>query len=97
MFPYRRESRATLIPLIQLLSLVLMFALPAIWSARIYTSSPVRYDRVVVKSGDTIWSLVAGRARPGSDVSEIAYDVAAVNHLQGSAQLHPGQTLLIPR
>jgi hypothetical protein len=97
MLPYRRQPRATLIPLIQLVSLVLVFALPAIWGARIYTSSPVHYDRVVVRPGDTVWSLVASRVPTGADVAEAAYNVAVANHLQAGAPLHPGQTLLLPR
>ena len=97
MFPYRRRTRASLVPFIQVLSLVLVFALPVIWGARIYTSSPTRYERVVVHQGDTVWSLVATRAAAGSDVAEAAYDVAAVNHLAAGSQLHPGQVLLIPR
>jgi hypothetical protein len=97
MYPYRRRTRASLIPLIQLLSLVLVFALPVVWGARIYTSSPTRYDRVVVRQGDTVWSLVSSHAVAGADVSEAAYEVAAVNHLAAGSQLHPGQVLLIPR
>jgi hypothetical protein len=97
MFPYRRKSRVSLIPFIQLLSLVLVFALPVIWGARIYTSSPTHYDKVVVRQGDTVWSLVARRAASGSDVAEAAYQVAAVNHLSVGKDLHPGQILLIPR
>ena len=97
MFPYRRKPRASLIPFIQVLSLALVFALPVIWGARIYTSSPTHYDRVVVRPGDTVWSLVAQRARSGADVAEAAYEVAAVNHLAAGKQLHPGQILLIPR
>jgi LysM domain-containing protein len=97
MFPYRRKSRASLIPFIQLLSLVLVFALPVIWGAHIYTSSPTHYDKVVVRQGDTVWSLVARRARAGTDVAEATYEVASVNHLAAGKQLHPGQVLLIPR
>jgi hypothetical protein len=97
MFSYRRKPRVSLIPFIQLLSLVLVFALPAIWGARIYTSSPAHYDKVVVRQGDTVWSIVAHRAKAGTDVSEAAYEVASVNHLAASKQLHPGQVLLIPR
>lgn len=97
MFPYRRKSRVSLIPFIQLLSLVLVFALPVIWGARIYTSSPAHYDKVVVRQGDTVWSLVARRAQAGTDVAQAAYEVASVNHLQTGKDLHPGQVLLIPR
>ena len=97
MFPYRRKPRVSLIPFIQLLSLVLVFALPAIWGARIYTSSPAHYDKVVVRQGDTVWSLVSRRAHAGTDVAEAAYNVAAINHLAAGKQLHPGEVLLIPR
>jgi len=97
MFHYHRKPRASLIPLIQVLSLVLVFALPAIWEARVYTSSPAHYDKVVVREGDTVWSLVAHRAKPGADVSQAAYDVASINHLAAARELHPGQILLIPR
>ena len=97
MFRYRRTQRASLIPFIQVLSLVLVFALPTIWGARIYASSPTRYDKVVVQPGDTVWSLVEHRAKAGTDVAEAAYQVASVNHLAAGTRLHPGQVLLIPR
>jgi hypothetical protein len=92
-----RTSRATLIPFIQVLSLVLVFALPVVWGAHVYTSTPSRYDRVQVRSGDTVWSIVSRRALPGSDVAEAAYTVAQVNHLAAQSRLQPGQILLVPR
>ena len=91
------SSRATLIPLIQFLSLVLVFALPVVWGARVYTSTPANYARVTVASGDTVWGLVARRAAPGSDIAESAYRVAQINHLSPKSRLHAGQVLLIPR
>jgi len=97
MFPYRRKSRVSLIPFIQLLSLVLVFALPVIWGARIYTFSPTRYDKVTVRPGDTVWSLVSHHVQAGGDVAEAAYEVASVNHLRPGSELRPGQVLLIPR
>jgi Tfp pilus assembly protein FimV len=92
-----RASRATLIPFIQVLSLALVFALPVVWGAHVYTSTPSRYDRVVVRSGDTVWSIVAKRAVPGGDVAEAAYAVSQVNHLAAQSRLQPGQVLLVPR
>jgi hypothetical protein len=97
MFRYRRTQRVSLIPFIQALSLVLVFALPTIWGARIYASSPTHYDKVIVQPGDTVWSLVARRAKAGSDVAEAAYEVSSLNHLATGKQLHPGEVLLIPR
>jgi hypothetical protein len=92
-----RRPRASLVPFIQVLSLILVFALPVIWGARVYTSTPSRYDRVEVQRGDTVWSIVAKRAVPGSDVAEAAYTVAQVNHLAAQSRLQPGQVLLVPR
>src|SRR6516225_5658843 len=97
MYLYRRRSRVTLIPLIQLLSLVLVFALPVVWASQVFTSSPARYDKVVVARGDTVWSLAAQRSQPGADINEAAYNVISVNHLKADANLQPGQVLLIPR
>ena len=97
MYSYRRRSRVTLIPLIQLLSLVLVFALPVVWASQVFTSSPARFDKVTVARGDTVWSLVARRSQPGADVNEAAYNVMTVNHLSADTTLQPGQTILIPR
>jgi hypothetical protein len=94
---YHRKTRVTLIPFIQLVSLVLVFALPVVWASQVYTSSPARYDKVVVGHGDTVWGLVAKRSAQGSDINELAYNVMTLNHLKPGAQLHPGQVLLLPR
>jgi len=97
MFSHRRKTRASLIPLIQVLSLVLVFALPAMWASRVYTSTPTRYSKVIVRPGDSVWSLVARRVGPEADVNEAAYEVLTENHLKPGAQLHPGQVLIVPR
>jgi hypothetical protein len=97
MHSHRRKTRVTLIPFIQLLSLVLVFALPVVWASQVYTSSPAHYDKVVVGHGDTVWSLVAKRAPEGSDVNELAYNVITLNHLKADQRLRPGQVLLLPR
>ncbi|MBV8172463.1 MAG: LysM peptidoglycan-binding domain-containing protein [Candidatus Eremiobacteraeota bacterium] len=94
---YHRKTRVTLIPFIQLVSLVLVFALPVVWASQVYTSSPARYDKVVVGQGDTVWGLVAQRSAQGSDINELAYNVMNLNHLKPGAHLHPGQVLLLPR
>ncbi|HME80703.1 MAG TPA: LysM peptidoglycan-binding domain-containing protein [Candidatus Eremiobacteraceae bacterium] len=97
MHTYRRKTRVTLVPFIQLLSLVLVFALPVVWASQVYTSSPAHYDKVVVGHGDTVWSLVAKRASSGSDVNELAYNVMSLNHLKAGDRIRPGQVLLLPR
>jgi len=92
-----RPTRVSLIPFIQALSLVLVFALPVVWASQVYTSSPVRYDRVIVHQGDTVWGLVAARAAAGSDINELTYDVMSLNRLVPQQRLHAGQVLLLPR
>jgi len=96
-FPYRRRARASLIPLIQCLSLVLVFGAPMFLSARVYTASPPRYDRITVRSGDTLWTLAAGRTSPGADVGEAVYELAALNGIRPGAQLRPGKILRVPQ
>lgn len=87
---------ASLIPLIQVLSLVLLFSLPALWGSKVFTSTPARYDRVVVQPGDTVWSLVARRSRSQDDLGEAVYQVTKLNHLQADVRLIPGRVLLLP-
>ena len=97
MYPMQRRPGGSLIPLIQVLSLVLVFALPALWGSKVFTSSPARYDRVVVQRGDTVWSLVARRVSPTDDLGEAVYEASTVNHLKADERLAPGRVLLLPQ
>jgi hypothetical protein len=96
---YRGHSGqgASLIPLIQVLSLVLLFSLPALWGSKVFTSTPPRYDRVTVQRGDTVWSLVARRSASNEDVGETVYQVVELNHLSRDLRLQPGRILLLPK
>lgn len=96
MYSHHRRQGGTLVPLIQILSLVLVFALPAVWGSKVFTSTPARYDRVVVHPGDTIWSLVSHRATRSDDLGEAAYRVSQINHLKPGTHLEPGSVLLFP-
>ena len=93
----RRRPVGTLVPLIQILSLVLVFALPVVWGSKVFTSTPARYDRVVVHQGDTVWSLVARRTASGDDLGEAVYQVSQINHLASDSRLEPGSVLLLPK
>ena len=86
-----------MIPLIQVLSLVLVFALPVVWGSKVFTSTPARYDRIVVHPGDTVWSLVTHRASRGDDLGEAVYQVSQINHLKADSRLEPGSVLLLPK
>jgi predicted Zn-dependent protease len=94
MLGYRRR-RFTLMPLIALGSLSLAVSVPTLANGHLYAASPQRYETVVVKPGDSLWTLVAARTPAGEDVQATIDRVSAENHL-GSATLHPGQRIKIP-
>lgn len=97
MYRGRNGAGVGLIPLIQLLSLVLVFSLPVLWGSKVFTSSPLRYDKVVVQPGDTVWSLVSKRSAADDDLGEAVYQVSQLNHLKPNAKLEPGRVLLLPK
>ena len=96
---YRRQRRpgTSLVPLIQMLSLVLVFSLPVVWGSKVFTATPARYDRVIVHSGDTVWGLVSRRTGSGDDLGEAVYQVSQINHLKADSRLEPGSVLLLPK
>lgn len=51
-------------------------------------------SRVVVRSGDTLWSIAASVAG-AEDVRVVVDRIQQLNHLQGAA-VRPGQVLLLP-
>jgi LysM repeat protein len=74
--------------------LLLVAVLVLVTGRLAYGSGPVASDAVVVRPGDTVWSIAAshfsGDPRPHVDAILVA------NHLR-SPVLEPGQTLRIPR
>jgi nucleoid-associated protein YgaU len=82
-------------PLIALVALSLMVALPTLSSVRLYAATAARYTTVTVHPGDTLWGIAAAHTADG-DVQESVDRIAAVNHLH-AASLQPGQRLRIPQ
>jgi predicted Zn-dependent protease len=74
-----------------------VFVLPVVWGSKVFTSTPTRYNRVVVHAGDTVWSLVARRTGNGDDLGEAVYQVSQMNHLKPNSRLEPGSVLLLPK
>lgn len=56
---------------------------------------PTDVTSVTVSSGDTLWSIAAEVATPGSDVRDVMAQIAALNGLHGS-DLQAGQQLDVP-
>jgi predicted Zn-dependent protease len=90
-----RRKRFTLMPAIALTALGLMVALPTLSSMRLYAATTQRYAVVIVRPGDTLWSIASTHSSSGSDVQEIVDRISDVNHLQGGG-LQPGERLRIP-
>jgi LysM repeat protein len=52
--------------------------------------------RVVVRSGDTLWSIAGAAAAPGQDVQSVVVELQRINGLVGS-QIQAGDVLEVPR
>src|SRR5438132_5113734 len=74
--------------------LVLAAALVLATGRLAYGSGPQASERVVVASGDTVWSIAAAHYR--GDPRPHVESILQVNHLS-SPLLTPGQSLMIPR
>jgi predicted Zn-dependent protease len=85
----------TLMPLISLLSLSLVVTVPVLSSARLHAAGITHYRIVIVRPGDTLWSIAAARTGSNESIEEAIDRITAANHLR-SAELRPGQHLRIP-
>jgi nucleoid-associated protein YgaU len=59
-----------------------------------YAGSPNTNTRVVVHSGETLWSIAASHY-PGASIEQSIFSIEAANHLDG-ASIRPGETLTLP-
>jgi Tfp pilus assembly protein FimV len=73
---------------------VLMSPLAAGAVRRGEPSAPAAQQVVVVRPGDTLWSI-AQRVRPGEDPREVAGEIASVNRVEPGA-LAVGSSLVVP-
>jgi predicted Zn-dependent protease len=90
-----RRKRFTLMPAVALVGLSALVSVPVLSSSHLYAAAPERYTSVVVRSGDTLWSLAAPHTSPGASVQDTIDRIASVNHLEG-ATIVPGERLVIP-
>lgn len=94
--PMEPRKRFTLMPLIALLGLSLTVTLPMLSGMRLHAASATRYTTVVVRSGDTLWSIAAANTAADADVQATIDRISSINHLRG-AMLQPGEHLRIPQ
>ncbi len=92
----RKRRRFTLMPLITLAALSAMVTVPALSNMHLYAAAPQQYASVVVRPGDTLWSIASAHTPSSSAVQETLDRITEVNHLDGAA-ITPGQRLRVPR
>jgi predicted Zn-dependent protease len=90
-----KRRRFTLMPLITLAVLSAMVTVPALSNVHLYAATPHHYAMVIVRPGDTLWSIAAAHTSIHDDVQETIDRISEVNHLNGAA-ISPGQRLHVP-
>ena len=90
-----KRRRFTLMPIITLAALSLMVTVPALSSMHLYAATPQHYATIVVRPGDTLWSIASAHTGTSADVQDTIDRISEVNHLAG-ASIAPGQRLRVP-
>ena len=89
-----KRRRFTLMPLITLATLSAIVTVPALSSMHLYAATPQHYATVIVRPGDTLWSIASKHTGRG-DVQDTIDRISEVNHLD-TASIEPGQRLRVP-
>ncbi len=90
-----KRRRFTLMPLIALAALGAMVTVPALSSMHLYAATPTHYSTVVVRPGDTLWSIASAHTASSADVQDTIDHITQVNHLSGVA-ITLGERLHVP-
>jgi hypothetical protein len=90
-----KRRRFTLMPLIALAALGAMVTVPALSGMHLYAATPRHYATVVVRPGDTLWSIAAAHSAANVDVQDTIDQITQVNHLS-TAGIMPGERLSVP-
>jgi Tfp pilus assembly protein FimV len=90
-----KRRRFTLMPLITLAALSAVVTIPALSSMHLYAATPQHYATVVVRPGDTLWSIASAHTPSSNDIQDTIDRITQVNHLN-TAALTPGQRLHVP-
>lgn len=76
---------------ISLLACLISFVI-SMATTKVFSASPVEYDKIVVSAGDTLWSIALDL---DGDIKENIYNIKKVNKLIDPI-IYEGQELLIP-
>lgn len=78
--------------------IVVLFLLGAIavpFALKVNGKTPLKYEKVVVYPGDTLWSIAKEIKTENEDIRKIIYEIRKINKLD-TAVILPGQELLVP-
>lgn len=64
-------------------------------TTKVHSTNKIKYSKVVVCGGDTLWSIASEYINKNDDIRELVYNIKKTNNLT-SAIIVPGQELLIP-
>jgi len=90
-----KRRRFTLMPLIALSTLSALVTVPALSGMHLYAATTAHYRTLVVRPGDTLWSIASAHTTRDADVQETIDRISEINHLNGSSII-PGQRLHVP-
>ena len=81
-----------------LISLIMALCFIVLGSVNISSAKEkkdLRYTKVVIEEGDTLWELAKLYGDGSKDIREIIYEICSINDIKAS-DLIPGMTILIP-
>lgn len=73
---------------------VIIYSIIVLNSTNHAESKNINNESVIVKSGDTLWSI-ASNINSNRDIREIIYDIENINNL-ATSNIKPGDKILIP-
>ncbi|MHB1125491.1 MAG: cell division suppressor protein YneA [Bacillota bacterium] len=93
----RRSSRKNYhLMLVVLCLTIIVGGLTILFKSEAAGSTEAKYLQVVVKEGDSLWTIAKKYGPQGEDVRKIIWNLREANGLS-SAIIYPGQTLSVPK
>ncbi|MCX7842502.1 MAG: LysM peptidoglycan-binding domain-containing protein [Clostridia bacterium] len=74
--------------------LLLLITIISIYTTTVYSYKSPQYNSVIVKPGDTLWSI-AQECGNSKDIRKLVHSIKKINNLTGS-EIYAGTELLIP-
>jgi LysM repeat protein len=78
-----------------LIVLIISVILIPVTGYKVKGNNTVKYTKVIVYPGDTLWSIASNHNESNSDIRKIIHKIRTANNLD-TAVIMPGQELVIP-